>query len=811
MTLKNLPIKHKLMLMSVVTSCFVLLLACVCFVTHDQIRFRGTMIRNLSVTAEMVGWASAAALSFSDPTSAQDTLKFLSADPQIVAACIYDSQGEIFATYVRGDHAASDFPFPQAQMDTQYFGKRDLNLFRRIQVAGESIGTVFLQSDLQEMHTRLQRSVLIVCSVMLASILAGLVLSAKLQRYISEPILHLAATANSVAAEKNYAIRATKQGQDELGVLIDGFNTMLAQIQAQDSALQQTHDQLERRVQERTEELQREILERKQTEEELILERDLMNSLMESVPDLIYFKDTSCRFIKTNHAHASLFRLNSAAEMIGKTDFDFHAAAAAQGFLEEEQHIMRTGLPLIAKVQQLTWPGGRVSWILTTKMPLRDKEGRCIGTFGTGKDITALKHAEEALVQAERKYRSIFENAPDGIFQTDPAGQYLSANPALAAICGYESSDELMREVTQVGEQLYVDPERRKAFEDLMRQQPAVWDFVSQLRRKDGPAVWVSESGRAVRDDTGNLLYFEGFVRDVTAKKKAEAELGAAHKQLLETSRQAGMAEVATAVLHNVGNVLNSVNVSASLMTDGIRKSKLAGLAKAAGLMSEQSANLDDFLTNDPKGKQLPDYLKKLAEHLGAEQTAMLQELGSLSKNIEHIKDIVSMQQAYARVSGVAESIAPAELADDALRMNAGALTRHDVQLIREYGELPKVSVEKHKVLQILVNLISNAKYAMDDGNPPVKRLVVRMGMNGNNHFKIAVIDNGVGISAENLTRIFAHGFTTKKTGHGFGLHSSALAAKEMGGTLHVDSAGMGMGAAFTLELPLKPAEESHG
>jgi signal transduction histidine kinase len=314
-----------------------------------------------------------------------------------------------------------------------------------------------------------------------------------------------------------------------------------------------------------------------------------------------------------------------------------------------------------------------------------------------------------------------------------------------------------------------------------------------------------------VQDEAGNLLYFEGFVKDITEKKKAEAELEAANRRLLETSRQAGMAEVATAVLHNVGNVLNSVNVSASLMTDAIRKSKLPGLDKALGLMNEQSTNLGDFLTHDPKGKQLPDYLKKLAEHLGTEQAGMLQELGSLSKNIEHIKDLVSMQHAYARVSGVAESIAPAELVDDALRMNAGALTRHDVQVIRQYSELPKILVEKHKVLQILVNLISNAKYAMDEAKPPVKRLVMRMGMNGNNRLKIAVIDNGVGISAENLTRIFAHGFTTKKTGHGFGLHSSALAAKEMGGALHVHSEGIGKGASFTLELPLKLEEQVHG
>ena len=667
---------------------------------------------------------------------------------------------------------------------SQYFASQTkvINLIYDLEGQISTALTGLLEARIERSHREVSQTMgWAVLGLLVVSVIGFFIM-----RDITRPLSNVVEIANQIAAGNLSVQMSFERRRDEIGDLAQAFDQMV-------NALHQ------------------EILERKRTEQELTLERELMDSLMESIPDIIYFKDTASRFIKTNQAHASLFRLNSSEDMIGKTDFDFHSADAAQGFHEEEQRIIQTGQPLVAQVQPVPWPDGRVSWMLTTKMPLRDREGGCIGTFGTGKDITALKEAEKALVQAERKYRGIFENATDGIFQTDPAGQYLSANSALASIYGYESSDELMAEVTQVGEQLYVDRRRREAFEELMQQQDAVWDFVSQVRRKDGQVIWVSENGRAVRDEAGNLLYFEGFVKDITEKKRAEAELETAHKQLIETSRQAGMAEVATAVLHNVGNVLNSVNVSASLMTDSIRRSKLPGLAKAVGLMNERSTNLGDFLTHDPKGKQLPDYLKKLAEHLGTEQAGMLRELGSLSKNIEHIKDIVSMQQAYARVSGVAESIVPAELVDDALRMNAGALTRHDVQVIREYSDLPKILVEKHKVLQILVNLISNAKYAMDEGNPPLKRLMMRMGMNGNGRFKIAVIDNGVGISAENLTRIFAHGFTTKKTGHGFGLHSAALAAQEMGGRLQVHSEGVGKGATFTLELPLKVEEEVHG
>jgi signal transduction histidine kinase len=265
------------------------------------------------------------------------------------------------------------------------------------------------------------------------------------------------------------------------------------------------------------------------------------------------------------------------------------------------------------------------------------------------------------------------------------------------------------------------------------------------------------------------------------------------------------MAEVATGVLHNVGNVLNSVNVASTCLADSLRKSKSANLSKVVALLQEHEADLGPFLTSDSKGKQLPGYLAQLAEHLAGEQTAALHELAQLQKNIEHIKDIVTMQQSFAKVSGVTETLPVTDLVEDALRMNSSSLLRHDIQVIREFEPVAPIMVEKHKVLQILVNLVRNARHACEDSGHQQKRLLLRV-INGHDHVRIAVTDNGVGIPPENLTRIFAHGFTTKKDGHGFGLHSGALAAREMGGSLSVQSEGTGRGATFTLELPLHPA-----
>ena len=318
---------------------------------------------------------------------------------------------------------------------------------------------------------------------------------------------------------------------------------------------------------------------------------------------------------------------------------------------------------------------------------------------------------------------------------------------------------------------------------------------------------WVGMLRREVRERTRALR------EEIEERKRAEEQLKQAQSELLRTSRLAGMAEVATNVLHNVGNVLNSVNVSSSLIADGLKEFKISNLARAAALMREHEDDLGDFLANDPKGRQLPGYLDKLAAYLDRDRNVLMREADSLQKNVGHIKDIVAMQQNYAKVSGVAESVAVTELMEDALRMNAGALERHKIQVCREYApSLPTLVIDKHKVLQILVNLVHNAKYACDELGRDDKRLTVRVG-GGGGRVQISVIDNGIGIPAENLTRIFSYGFTTRKNGHGFGLHSGALAARELGGALRVQSEGPSRGATFTLDLPVnrdaKPPSDS--
>jgi nitrogen fixation/metabolism regulation signal transduction histidine kinase len=654
-------IRRKQMLIIMLTTSIALVLACAAFAVYEVLAFRKAMVQNVSTLAQMIGDNSAAALDFNDSKSAEETLASLKAEPSIAAARIYSKQGEAFARYDRPGGGVPSVP-PKFQTNGYSFDRRRLALFTPIGYKGESIGVIYLESDLRALYSRLVQYAAIAAGVFLLTLLVAYLISNRLQRVITEPILELVKTARAVAQEKDYSMRVTRRSEDEIGVLIEGFNEMLAQIQSRDVVLQTAHSELEKRVQERTQELANSL--------------SLIRATLESAADGILVTDESGKVTHFNQPFIAIFRIPE--EIAARRDrgelLDFIAADIKQP--KEFRRIIET-----------------------------------IGMHPTEDSFDQLEFTDGRVLERYSKPQWVNEKA---------AGR--------------------------------------------------VWSF-----------------------------------RDITERRRAEVELKKTHSELMDASRRAGMAEVATGVLHNVGNVLNSVNVSANVASDHIRKSKVKQVARVAEMLREHAGDLGDFMVNDTKGRQLPSYLEQLAEHLAAEQTLLLTELRSLQNNIEHIKDIVSVQQSYARVSGLTETLNVVDLVEDALRMNTASLARHAVPLFREYEpELPMVIVEKQKVLQILVNLIRNAKYACDETGSNDKRITVRV-YHKDSRMRIAIIDNGVGIPAENLLRIFNHGFTTRKTGHGFGLHSGALAAKELGGSLEVHSDGPGKGATFTLEFPCQP------
>ena len=404
---------------------------------------------------------------------------------------------------------------------------------------------------------------------------------------------------------------------------------------------------------------------------------------------------------------------------------------------------------------------------------------------------------------------TLIDHLPDSVFVKDLDGRYVLANQAQILLHEVSSLEHFMGKVPS--EIFPAEAARMYAESDqmVMNQGTSLVDIERPLTTAKGSSRWTSTTKVPLKDGAGKVVGLVGITRDITERKRGEAELAQTHRNLVEVSRLAGMAEIATGVLHNVGNVLNSVNVSATLVAEKAQRSKVFKLKKISELLRAHTADLPRFLASDPQGSRIPSYLEQLADHLALEQSAIIAEIEALCKGVDHIKEIVAAQQSYASVSGSFEMVRVTDVVEDALRMNDATFLRHRIKLVRDYSAQPTINLQRHKVLQIVINLIRNAKQACQMSAGSDRQVRVAVSQVGAKVL-IAVKDNGVGIPPENVTRIFAHGFTTRKDGHGFGLHSGALAAKEMGGSLTVHSGGTGQGAVFTLELPCPAPENSN-
>ncbi|HVU33763.1 MAG TPA: PAS domain S-box protein [Opitutaceae bacterium] len=947
---RNLPIKRKLNLISVLSSAVAIVGASAAFVVYEQIAFRQESVATTQTLARMLAIDTASALSFGDVPTAEQTLRSLGAVPRITGACVYDASGRVFATYRRD--ATRPLPWPAAPAPGYRLGAGQLDVCNEITLGGDRIGTVFMRADLSELETLLYRNVALASVAALIALSITWLLATRLHRVISGPITHLADVAATVAVERNYAVRARKHADDELGRLVDVFNDMLAQIETRDA-------ELEQRVAERTHRLTEEIRERTHAQEELkrseyflrktqevarlgsyvldirtgewtssptlrevfgidpsyphdvngwlglvvpeerammkrYLAEDILRDhrrfekeyriirqrdqeqrwasgigelefddegnpirmigtildvterkraelaqqaseekyrrLTEEISDVIWEVDANYALTYISPAVQTLAGYKP-AEVVGQAVFGWFDEASNRRLRElivEYDARMARGEPdvPITFEARMRRKDGTWVWIEAGSQLCRDGQGRFTGYRGTMRDISARKKVEAELQESQARLiyqrdqlQALLEASPDSIYFKDLQSRLVrvSRSKALKTIQGvprlkerYEAdpkTDPIHLVIGVTDFETYTPEDAQRAYDDEQAVIRTGEPIINKLERQiyqDGSVVWHLSNKMPWRDKDGKIIGTFGISKDITALKRAEEDLERVNRQLIEASRHAGMAEVATGVLHNVGNALNSVNVSTSVVLEQVRASRAAYVAKAAGMLQEHTANLAEFLTVDPKGQKLPAYLAALGETLVQEQETLTRELEELRRNVDHIKEIVAMQQTYARVAGVMEPVPIAEVVEDAIRMNSAALARHEVELIRDYATTPVITTDRHKVLQILVNLLRNAKYACDESGRTDKRITVSIRPD-ERKVAIGVRDNGIGIPPENLVRIFSHGFTTRKGGHGFGLHSGANAAKELGGALEVESAGPGQGASFTIQLPLNP------
>ncbi len=298
--------------------------------------------------------------------------------------------------------------------------------------------------------------------------------------------------------------------------------------------------------------------------------------------------------------------------------------------------------------------------------------------------------------------------------------------------------------------------------------------------------------------------------QEVEERKRIQAEREDLNRKLLERSRSVGMADVASTVLHNVGNVLNSLNISVDVAMRALKRVPVDDIAVIASLLQQHRHELVHYLSEDAQGKQIPAYLVMLAESVTQNQTLVERELIGLSRNVDHICHVVNRQVHLARPERMmCEPVRFRELMEQALAIYRPALDRRGCEIVERYDKDLEGLCDRHQVLQILVNLVSNAQNAMDAVPNQSHRLTLHVGVAKDRpgFVRFEIIDTGVGIAGDHLPRLFTQRFTTRSDGHGIGLHSAALAAKSLGGTLQAKSDGLGRGATFVLDLPVIPIE----
>ena len=485
-------------------------------------------------------------------------------------------------------------------------------------------------------------------------------------------------------------------------------------------------------------------------QDELAHERDLLQALLEYAPDAIYFKDTESRILRASRAFARKAGYAEPSELVGRTDHELFAKEHADAARADELRVLATGEIIDGQTEREVWPSGRVTWALTSKLPLRDGRGQVVGTFGVSRDITELKLAQVELERTEKKYRSIVVNALDGIFQTTPEGHYLSANPALARIYGFESVEELIGERTNIAEQLYVNPARREEFQRLLQANDRIEGFESQVYRRDGQVIWIAENARAVRDLSGQLLYYEGTVEDISARKRAEHELEMARDAALQSARAKSAFLANTS--HEIRTPMNGIIGMTRLLLD-------------TPLTQEQRSHLET--------------LRSSAEGL-----------------LTILKDILDFSKIESgRMDFEILDFDLRELVEDTVELLAErAFGKHlELTVWIDHRIPPLVGGDSGRVRQVLTNLLNNAiKFTMDG------EVVVRVELIGEEPeawmIRCEVTDTGVGIAREALGKIFdpfvqADGSTTRRFGGtGLGLSISRGLMHGMGGELGVTS-----------------------
>ena len=558
-----------------------------------------------------------------------------------------------------------------------------------------------------------------------------------------------------------------------------------------------------------------------------LMGEDDLRRVLDAMPIIVWWKDRDGLMRGMNQTYLDRV-IGPPSKVLGRSDEElFGDTPETADYKACDQKVLTTEQPMLNLEESVRSDNGDVVTLLTSKVPLHDAAGAVQGVLGVAVDIsgqktirdelTKLQRSAEAALEREHRQgnllRGVLEAIPHCVFWKDVDLTYRGCNQNFADVGGHDSTAAVVGKTdfdmpwTREEAEFY-----RRVDREVMARGVPILNIEESQQHANGQETTLLTSKVPLRDEKGEVVGILGMYADITAQKRSENERDELQRRLLETSRQAGKAEVATDVLHSVGNALNSINVSAALLAEGLEEPAVPTLQRVADTLAPHADDFAGYVAREPRAAALPGLLGELANTLTRDRAMMAREVQQLQAQLNHVKQIVASQQSFARAPGEAAPIAPDVLLDDALCIATSGRGLQGVEIqVQIAPDTPPAVIDRHLALQILVNLINNAcQAAAPDGAPSAPATLV-LSADHDPVLKVAryaVQDSGVGISAEHLACLFDHGFTTRADGHGFGLHSARAAAGTMGGRLEAFSDGPGTGATFVLTVPLRPAKD---
>jgi PAS domain S-box-containing protein len=748
----------KLIIIIMMTSIFSLLITGATFIILNNFNAKKDLVKNTSAIGMLIAGRSTAALTFQDYRLAEENLSVLSINTSVVAAFIFNDSGTVIARYTTADGQNIHFPFRNYKSN-YYFEDDRLMLFSPIILSGKQIGTVFICTSLDELYQQQRNIVLIVIVIIFFASLIAFFSSSRLQALVSNPILRLTKTARLISKQNDYSLRAEKNSDDEIGTLVSAFNDMLHMIDSQNK-------------------------DRKILINELRESRSMVSTILDTIPQSIFWKDINGYYLGCNKSFASYAGLKTPDSIIGKTAFDVNwTKNKYEEHRADDQEVISTGKPKNHIIIPLDIADGKIMWVDLAKIPLFDSDGKVNGILGVLEDITERKQAEVILRENEQRYKQLLESITDytynvAIVNKQPVNTIHS--PGCEKVTGYSVAD--FKAIPRLWIQM-VHPDDQDLVEhyaDPLCEGFEVPFLEHRIIHKNGSVIWIKNTYVLKHDADGKVIGYDGLISDITERKRAEIELKL-HRDHLEEIVKLRTAQLELEKEH-------------ALSADRMKSAFLATMSHELRTPLNSIIGFTGILMQERPGPLNAEQKKQL----GMAQNSA-RHLLSL---INDVLDISKIEADQLKVS-YEEFNLPEIIRDVAESSNPQSQKKNLQIIVCIAPDVNNIKSDKLRVHQILLNLVNNAVKFTESGTVKIDAFLK------NQSVLVNVTDTGIGIEKNKIDLLFKPfsqidtGLTRKHEGTGLGLSICKKLLTLLNGTIEVESE-YGVGSTFSISLPIK-------